>query len=168
MSKPEVKFAKPTHDLVRVLASNMRGCDRTEVWLSHGYTPLEAAQISVGKSKSECYAAVAGDVLLAIFGVGKASPLALTGCPWFLGTEELAAYHPEMAKLSQPVIEYFRGGYTRLENYVHDGNVVSIRWLKRCGFTIEPEQPYGPYGALFHRFWMPGKVPVCAPQQPSP
>ncbi len=154
MLTSELKLAVPTAGDVLTVAGGMRESDQTEVWLSHKYAPLEALQVSLARSKRDSYVVLAGTEPIAIFGVAIGSLLANTGVPWLLGTNGMEKHRAELGRMSRPIARYFRGGYSRLENYVRAGNIRSVRWLEGCGFTVEPEAPFGPFGAGFRKFWM--------------
>ncbi len=163
MSNSAVRFVQPTDALIESIAANIRASDLAEIWLSHKFLPLEGVQNSVKRSRDDCFVAVADEAPLCIFGVASSSLTALRGSPWMIGTDTLAFYKQEVRELSRPMINYLRGGYALLENWVHVDNLVSVRWLESCGFTVEPAEPHGPFGALFHHFSMPGSL-VCVPQ----
>ncbi len=151
-----VELADITPDLVERLAAEMRPADAQEVWLSHQHRPLEALQRSVSVSPW-CVAAVDAEGPLAMFGVGSRL-LSETGSPWMLGSVRLANYRREIARWSPDVVRHMRSGYSTLENRVLAANVASVRWLSWCGFTLEEPAPFGPFGALFRRFWMKGDL----------
>ncbi len=111
---------------------------------------------------------MADEIPLAVFGVARNSMLSLRGSPWLIGSTPIAFYGRDVARLSRPMVNYLRGGYTVLENWVHADNMVSVRWLKGCGFTIDPAEPHGPFGAMFHRFWMSGEYKPCVLPQELP
>ncbi len=159
-----LSLAKPTHDHALQIATRMRATDRSEVWLSHKHAPLEALEVALARSRRDSYTVMAGDEPIALFGVGIGSLIANTGSPWMLGTPAMAQHTKEILRLSIPLVNFLRGGYARLENYVYSGNITSIVWLHKCGFTIDAEEPYGPFGAKFRRFWMVQESPVCADQ----
>jgi hypothetical protein len=150
-----VEFVKPYIELLEEIADGMRPADVEEVRLSHGHSPLAALEASVRSSPLVCYVAVDDGRPLCAFGVGG-RPLAVKGSPWLLGHERLGDYRRELARLSRPMVQMMSARFSLLENWVHADNVVSVRWLKACGFTLEPAAPFGAQGAMFHRFWMKG------------
>jgi hypothetical protein len=154
MSTSVLKLARPTRDHALAIAAGFRPADRAEAWLSHQYAPLEALEVSMARSKRDSYTVLAGDEPIAMFGVGIGSLIANTGVPWLLGTKGMDDHRQELAAMSRPLVQYLRGGYARLENWAYSANIRSIRWLALCGFTIEPEAPFGPFNAPFRRFWM--------------
>lgn len=91
------------------------------------------------------YAAYADGVLSAIFGATDGP--GGVGVPWLLATDELARRWVPFVKLSKGFIDEMKGAYDVLENHAHVGNLASIRWLKRNGFTFDE-----PVGELV-RFW---------------
>lgn len=40
----------------------------------------------------------------------------------------------------------------QIVNYVDARNVKAVKWFKWLGFEVCAPEPYGPHGALFHRF----------------
>jgi hypothetical protein len=42
--------------------------------------------------------------------------------------------------------------FPRLENHVHADNVLSVRWLQWCGFSID-DTPEAYNGENFYLFW---------------
>jgi hypothetical protein len=155
MSKSAVEFIAPTKALIQELTANMRPGDIEEVWLSDRFTPEQAVSASLRYS-DKTLLAVAGGTPLMLFGVARSCLLSEVGVPWGLGSTALDGYQRELAALSRPVIQMMRQGCTRLENFVHAGNIASVRWLRSCRFDVEPAAPFGWSGALFHRFSMAG------------
>jgi hypothetical protein len=45
----------------------------------------------------------------------------------------------EFIRQSRRYVALMQERFPRLENYVHAGNSLSLRWLKWCGFTIDKE-----------------------------
>jgi hypothetical protein len=149
-----VDYVEPTEEALVRLAGEMRPVDRREVMLSHGQEPEAALRMSVAVSV-RCLMAVDERGPLAVFGVGG-SALSSTGSPWMLGSIRLASYNREFARVSRPIVRWMRKDFERLENWVSVDNMVSIRWLRSCGFILEPAVPYGVAKTLFHRFHMEG------------
>jgi hypothetical protein len=90
------------------------------------------------------------DTPLAILGIVLRDFLSGVGVPWLLSTEQALKHKRQFLELSPPVIEEMMSMCSRLVNYVHVDNKLSIRWLKWLGFTVEDPKP----GELFHRFTM--------------
>jgi hypothetical protein len=90
-----------------------------------------------------------------IFGV---VPAQLTfdpwGMPWMLGTDLVTKHQRVLMRRCRPYIQDMLRLYPHLFNYVHAENHAAIRWLKCVGFSLQSPAPYGPEGALFHRFDM--------------
>ena len=60
----------------------------------------------------------------------------------------------EFARKSKGYVLRMSKEFPILENYVDARNTLAKRWLKWCGFTIEPPVEYGPEGLPFHLFHM--------------
>lgn len=147
----EVKFIRPTGDIVRHIAANMRAADAVEVRASHGHTPMQALHYGVEQSHYSIVVSV-NDEPCAILGLAIRDILTGTGVPWLLSTDAALKYKREFLKQSPPVIAEMLTICPRLFNYVHAENRVSIRWLKWLGFTIGSPEDHGSNGELFHRF----------------
>lgn len=148
-----IEFIKPTEELIKVIAENMRDADAAEVWASHRHTPLQALMSGWESSHKAAIVSVNGRPCV-MLGLVVRDVLTGTGVPWLLGTDYALKHAREFLKLSPPVIEEMLHMCPRLFNYVHADNIVSIRWLKWLGFKVDAPLPHGPKGELFHRFHM--------------
>lgn len=148
----DLRFRTPhVSDLVE-LAARLRPADRTELEACNHFDPLGAVMHSMTLS-SLCWSVREGDTLLAIFGVCPLPGHPGVGTPWMLGTTALGPQHRRpLIELPAPYIARMIEAYPRLVNYVHAGNMPALRWLRRLGFTLDAAAPFGPNGALFHRF----------------
>lgn len=89
---------------------------------------------------------------IAIFGAGRVS--GTLGRPWLVGTDALERYPVHFFRVSRSIIDALLERYERLENWTDARNMLSLRWLRWAGFRIEPAEPWGAEGRLFHRFWV--------------
>lgn len=146
-----IKFVKPTLEMVKVIAANMRQADVDEVWASNHHTPIEALVKGWGLSD---YASVAvcDDEPFAMIGLVKRDILTGSGVVWLLGSNAAFKYRREFLTRSASMINEMLTICPRLCNMVHGRNKDSIRWLKWLGFTIEEPVEHGPDNELFHRF----------------
>jgi hypothetical protein len=149
----EVKFVKPTPELMQVIASDMRQADVDEVWASNQYTPLEALHEGFKRSELSVVVTV-NDEPCVMLGLVVHSALTGSGIPWLLGTNNALNYKRNFFTQVPDVIDAMLDVCPRLFNYVHVENKVSIRWLKRIGFTFDDPIPYGHSGELFHKFYL--------------
>lgn len=140
-----------THHL-EPLAQNMRAADRREVWLSHGFSPLEALRESLSASQRAWTALIEGEPVI-IWGVGPDPNDDRVGLPWMLATNGLAKGFVEFIRQSRHQVAILGQGFQRLENYVHSENILSRRWLGWCGFTIDCQHPIIISGAEFYHFY---------------
>ena len=58
------------------------------------------------------------------------------------------------ARMSRPFLRLMKDRHLRLTNHVDVRNALAIRWLRWLGFTLDPAAPAGPFGFMFHHFWM--------------
>ena len=145
-----MKWADATEQAALHIAANLRDEDRTEVWLSHGVSPMQAVMWSWTESDLvRCIASEAGE------------PLALTGLVrnriWLLGTESLTATRGRRLQLCKEGRSWVETCLERagmaIGNDVYAKNVRSIRWLKHLGFQVATPRPMGPSAELFSEFW---------------
>lgn len=147
----EVKFLKPTNELVEAIANDMRQADTDEVWASHHHTPIEALTYAWKTSEYAVIVTVNNEPCVMI-GLVIRDILSGIGVPWLLGTENALKYKRHFITQVPAVINEMLGVCPNLYNYVHVKNKISIGWLKRIGFTIDEPSPYGCDNELFHKF----------------
>jgi len=146
-----VKFIRPNEAAIQSIAADMRQADIDEVWASNHHTPLEALNVGWETSKSAVIVAV-NDEPCVMIGLVKRDILSDIGTPWLLGTNNALKYKRHFIKQVPDVISEMLTVCSKLCNYVHVNNTISINWLKRIGFTIDSAEPYGYEKELFHRF----------------
>lgn len=150
----EVTFRPPTADDIREVAVDMRQSDHEEL-LAMGFpSPPEALGHSHRISRWSA-AAIWEEKPVAIVGlVNSGSLISPVGVPWMLGTPEMYETGRSILTRAREVVYAMRQEYPSLLNYVWAENKMSVRWLKRLGFTIHPAEELPPYGEPFHRFEM--------------
>lgn len=144
-----------TEELAVEVALNMRQSDRDEVWASHRLAPVDAVLYAIMGSRDPNVGTVDGEPVI-IFGDTPDSPIGRSTSPWMLATDEIVKHGSVFVPASRAFIHELLDdvGFTYLHNYVDARNTVSIRWLKRLGFTVYPAAPFGPDGLPFHFFDM--------------
>lgn len=147
----EVKYLKPTVELIEILAENMRDSDREEVWVSHHETPLEALLGGWNNSEYSVVISVNNEPCV-IIGVVKGTLLSGHGIIWMLGTTEALKYKKKFLTEVPKIMKEVFKVYSLVYNYVYVRNIVSIQWLEWIGFKFDPPEPFGVEGELFHRF----------------
>lgn len=131
----------------------MRAADRVEVWAC-GYDDLHKAVTQSLSMSTHSAALLVEGRLAMVLGVTPLSLVTGSGSPWALGTDLVQAHRRALIRLVPAYIRTMLRAYPHLENHVHTENAVAVGWLRRAGFTLEAPAPYGPRGALFHRFTM--------------
>jgi len=147
----EVKFIKPTRELVEAIAADMRQADIDEVWASNHYTPAEA-MLSSWKASDRSMIVTVNNEPCVMIGLVIRDILSGGGIPWLLGTENALKYKRYFLTQVPDVIDEMLTICPRLYNYVHAKNKISVNWLKRIGFIIDEPVPFGCDNELFHRF----------------
>ncbi|UQZ90837.1 hypothetical protein C4J81_17130 [Deltaproteobacteria bacterium Smac51] len=150
----EIVAARPEH--IDHIAEHMRDDDIREVWALNSQTPHEAMKVSLESSVRAWTTLIEGRPAF-MWGVSPAADiLTFTGIPWLLATDDIIRVAPEFIRQSRDFVDRMQEGFTRLENHVHAGNSLSLRWLKWCGFTIDKTPVAFNYEPFF-KFWR------CAP-----
>lgn len=146
------RITQAMSDHIPAIAQNMRRADRREVWASHRHSPGEALEHALQGSELAWTCFVHGQPAF-MWGVARqGSLISRTGAPWLLGTEGLYAVRRDFLKQSRFYVGMMQSRFSRLENYVHAGNALSMRWLKWCGFTVENDATLI-NGEPFYLFW---------------
>lgn len=146
------QFVKPTEEHLVYLAANMRRADIAEIKASHGHSPLTALQRGLRRSTLTAVGVEQDGTPVIIFGLNKRVAVSGVGIPWLLGTDRVRHHAREFLEVGRQCMEEMLDETPYLVNYVHDKNRLSVRWLRKLGFTLDPAQPAGLNGELFHRF----------------
>lgn len=155
----------PRPEDVPELAANMRPADRAEVTALHPGEDLETV-LRAALAVKGWRLAVDIDGRLALLGGIAEVPGqgGRVGCCWMLGTRHAERFPGVVTRIGMQYRDLALEMYPAFVNFVHADNTVSIRWLRRLGFTVDPEPVVlGPAGALFHRFTL---TRACAIQSP--
>lgn len=140
----------PTTDAdVAAIARDMRPDERLEADILHGGArqALEHA-----RANSEWTLTLwQDDTPFAIAGLGFA-PDRQSAHPWLAGATWLPRCARALAVLTPHLLARMRQDSPRLWNVVHCDNIVSIRWLKRIGFSMGGERKIA--GHRFRVFYM--------------
>lgn len=143
-----------TQDHINALKGRLRKSDVDEIGASCGLSPDVALQLSFQTSEVAWAGLAFGGDVVAIFGVVRRGMFSTTGIPWMLGTDGLAPVWIEVGRRTKHYVHEMKARFDLLENHVDARQKASIRWLKWCGFTLEPAKPWGVLGLPFHRFSM--------------
>jgi RimJ/RimL family protein N-acetyltransferase len=135
-----VDFRPPRPRDVRHIAARMAPMDALECEI-FGRTPAEGLERSLGVSDMAVTCVIDGRTQ-AMLGVAGLSLIDDMGSPWLLGTSELRRHARLFATAAPALIKAMHERYSRLTNYVHADNLVSIRWLSRLGFDFPGEVAY--------------------------
>lgn len=138
---------------VAAIADRLRPSDIAEIAAASGDAP-DAALMRGFETSHLVWTALDANGPFAMWGARGLSVLSETGVPWLLGTKELDRRHVEIARQSNYYVAKMAAFFPRLLNFIDARQTKSIRWLKWCGFHVEPAQPYGVSGLPFHKFWM--------------
>ena len=147
--------APATLEMADQIASRMRLSDVNEIKAISGSNPWEAARRAVIISEYAFCGLVEGDPFY-LFGFSGGTAIGDRKWIWGLGTEGLERHQRTFWPASKNFIAFARGHAGELMNYVDCRNRLSIRWLKRLGFTFEEPAPYGVEGRDCMRFSIRG------------
>lgn len=152
MPNERATFRAPQPGDPGILAANLRPADWAEC-VACGHTDV-VANLRDGLRRSPlAWAGTVDGHLALLMGVAPLGTLLSdTGVPWMLGTPLVTRYQKAFMRQAPGYISQMLGLFPHLLNVVHAENKVAIGWLRHMGFTLAEAQPYGPHGALFHRF----------------
>lgn len=152
MSRPVVEIRPVEPGDIDELARHMRSVDRAECEAA-GFDVEHALAHSIANSHFARTVLIDGK-LAGIGGCNKhpaSTLLAPMGVPWLLGTDVLTRHPRVLQREARRYIAAMLEVYPHLFNIVHADNHVTIRWLKRLGFTIRTPIRLST-GALFYWF----------------
>lgn len=144
-------------DHIEYLKPRLRQADRDEVYAMAGRSAEKG--LEEGFIRSEiCWTGLWQGEPVACFGVRRVDFLTGSGIPWLLGSDLIdtdAGVKRAFIQLSRPYVQIeMCSRFSYLENWVDARNKKSLKWLHKCGFTVEPAQNVGFLGLPFHRFWL--------------
>lgn len=143
-----------------VIQQIARQADVEEVYAAAGSTIADSILFGLDHSDFARVVEVA-EGPACIFGICPLSSLTGVGVPWCLSTTLIEQYQFQFARGCRPYWRSARRNYQVLVNYVDDRYVVSQRWLRWMGFTLDAPEPYGPLGLPFRRFWWRAENEQC-------
>ena len=148
-----IEIRKPTARDIRLLVQNMRQSDMDELkaYFNNDYEYIVKTSVKYSK---DAWAVVVNGKLLFICGVGLVSLIGRVGCPWLLGTNDIAQYPKEFYKQTKTILAEVLQDYDKLQNHVYFKNTQSMQFLKRLGFDVKSPEQYGANGEMFHPFEM--------------
>lgn len=144
-------FRPPRMTDIIAVAIRMREADRVECRAAGADDLLRALRDGVARSDWSRTALV-DEGPMCIFGVCPLGVAPAVGVPWMLGTPLVQTHARTFVRRAIEVVREMLLRYPTLMNYVHADNALAVRWLRRTGFVLSPAEPFGPRGALFHRF----------------
>ncbi len=135
------------------LAPRLREADRLELSVNHpsGTEALVLLQSIQQAPRTTWAADYDGSGLQSLFGVAPETNLPAHEPPralvWMLGTDVMVRDPRPFLRESGAIIDELVRQFGTLYNVVDARNTIHIRWLKWCGFTVNPD-PY--WGTLAH------------------
>lgn len=141
------------------LAADLRPQDRAEIEAAHGrhVDVIGLLEYGIEKSSPNAWVMYVNGKLWMMGGVAPAGTLLVgaEGRPWILCTTAMLSRPGVLTRNALRYLHIVKAQYPELSNYVDARNTKAIRWIRRMGFSVDPEPlPMGPDGAPFYRFWM--------------
>ena len=136
------------------VSSRLRAADLAELQALHG-PEVDVQRVlwrAVRVSDIGIAAVLPDGEPIALLGVAPISLVSAEGSPWMLGTERVFEQPRAALELGRRMTTGWMSRYRLLQNWVDARNDMSLRWLRRIGFTIHPSQPHGALHLPFHRF----------------
>lgn len=154
-----------TAEHCHLIAPHLRAMDVDEIWSMCAMKPLDALLYSVQDSKEALTVMMPdSEIPVMMFGLGGASGiLDRKRSIWLLGTEQVRRVRRAFIMESASHLETLAAGET-VYNYVLQGNVQSLRWLKMLGFSIMEPKPFGWLQKPYH--YVEKEFPKCAYSPP--
>ena len=149
-----VEVADATNEHCKFIAENMRQQDLREITASIPLTAIEIVEVSIKASKEPKTLLLDGDpaVVGGIGSISFADPR--HGVPWLLSTAAVQKHPLVFIKQIKRYFNTQRHLYDLLENYVHEDNDVSIRFIRAMGYELEDKaKPFGWKRENFYRFY---------------
>ena len=150
MAKTNIIPGYQTH--IDLIKDSLRAVDRRECAASCGLSGEDALQQSFEISRTTWVGTI-DKVPVVAFGVAS-SGTPRVGVPWLLATDRIDEVGIAFVRNSKHIVDAMLKQFPFLVNYVSAENALSKKWLKWCGFTIEPPEPLAPSGVLFQKFWI--------------
>lgn len=145
-----LEIRRATEEDARSLAPKLRKADVDEIAAVGGYSPLDTLLLSLQVAEVN-YAVVAGDEVLAMFGVTRINEIA--GAPWVLASDDLMKFRRVFLRWSKKFADAMNADFPVLANLTDARNIAHVRWLRWCGFTfIKQHDDFGPEGRTFYEF----------------
>ncbi len=139
----EIKIVPATEEHAIDLAPRLRRDDKWEVMCSSGLASLPALTQSVQFS-DYCWTALLDGRPEIMWGVCKFPPDPSMGIVWLLSSEELYRIPGRFMKETAIYLSKMLKVFDTLFNYVHTGNIKSIKWLEANSFqAVETVEKYG-------------------------
>lgn len=91
--------------------------------------------------------------IAAMWGVGG-SPLDPVGRPWLMTTGAIEKLPKTYLREARREAREMLACFPVLQNWVHAEYTSAVKFVRLMGFDVEEAKPFGPTGALFHRFEM--------------
>ena len=160
MAKHKTEVVIATQEHVDFLGPRLRESDIEECAAALGIPGDEGMQMSYDVSP-QCWTGLGATVPVLMFGVGYNG--GEWGFPWMLASDDIKEVRGELMRQTRDYIKAMLNDYPFLLNMIDARQTKSIRWLKWCGFVIEPAEPWGVKGLPFHRFYMRRELCVLQP-----
>jgi hypothetical protein len=154
IKREQVVPAKREH--IEAMKHNLREADEREAQIISGYSAYHHLVDSFHQSESEhVWTGLLDGAPVVMFGHTMASVATSISRPWFAATNDIVKCGLSIVKQSKYCVRLMEYQSYKLETMVHAENLVSLRWLKWCGFIHDPEPaPYGVGGELFYKVWL--------------
>lgn len=137
---------------IAYLKNYLRASDIEEIFASNHHTPEEALTVGFRES-TICLTVLNCGIPSAMFGVNAKTLFSESGIIWLLATDDLAKIKIRFLRHCQPFIRLLLKYYPFLWNYCDARNAEALAWLRFCGATITPAEPYGIEQKDFHFFY---------------
>lgn len=149
-----IRLEEATWALIHPISEDLREADRSEVWAARHQSPAQALMEAFARSEF-CWVLLADGRSVIAGGAAPMEDQPWVGIPWLLSTPgiELPEVRFWLARHSIEMVRKLLARFYALENYTHAANLLSIQWLKKIGFRVDPPAPYGEEQEMFCRIY---------------
>ena len=148
-----VELIVPRQKDIEAMKGKIRASDREEIWSAYHAGAYEELITSCVRARYK-WGIRSDKGMVAIFGVTRIPGEKKIAVPWFIGTNLINKHKKFVAKTLRETLGFLMESFVFLFNYVSEKNKVSLRFLRRLGFKIEPPEPFGCEGENYHFAWI--------------
>lgn len=151
MDKDKVIVAKTSPEHIGMLKNNLSEENERESFAMAHKSGSQVLQEAFDASEISYTMLYNGEPVLSL-GVIRKSLLSDEGLLWLMHSADIKKVKIRALRKSVYYLKKFLMTFNSLENYIDARNVLTIKWLKWCNFTIDDAKRVGSENMPFHKF----------------